>query len=254
MTVQRVAIPSRKREQAIQEQSLRTLALGGVPSQIIDIFVDDEAARESYVAALDPALYGSVIVIPDDTPGPTGVCRAWNAISRHYPVGSLLLCMDDDIEGVLQRVDSKTLAPVRDLLALAEAGFKYMRRAGANVWGVYPTANAMFMSKTVTADLRFLVGCFYGMANHGGEWDLVCDAKLDYEQTLRFWKRDRHVCRLNFIAPKTKYYAGSGGMADQRSVESALVSAERLMSLFPDNVKINNARVNEYPEVRLVTA
>ena len=140
---------------------------------------------------------------------------------------------------------------------IIERGFKECKKANCRFWGVYPSANGFFMKPTVTTDLKFCVGPFWGCFNPGKEVriDIGQGEKEDYQRTLQFWEADGVVVRLNFVAPKTAYYKEPGGMQDdgmEARVAKQKTAVAALMKRWPQYIKMNPRRKSGYPEILLV--
>jgi hypothetical protein len=116
---------------------------------------------------------------------------------------------------------------------------------------VYPSANGFFMKPTVTTDLRFNIGSFWGCFNPGKEIHLDRDEKEDYERTLKFFVRDGNVVRLNFVSPKTAYYKEPGGMHTRNRLKHQHVAVKALLKKYPQFVKSNPTRKSGFPEIRI---
>lgn len=140
--------------------------------------------------------------------------------------GQNLLFMDDDISSfvALHEYDFDTI--VRE--AFMEAAEK-----GLRLWGVYPVANKYFMTETVSFDLKYIVGCCYGLRNKHPEHEYFYDDKEDYYRSCIYYKQDGGVMRLNWIAPNTKYYTEPGGMQERRTKESNALATTLMVRLFP---------------------
>ena len=104
----------------------------------------------------------------------------------------------------------------------------------ANLWGIYPVNNPFFMKNTVTRDLRYIIGAFYGIRNtHNPTYDLQYgDNQEDKERTLRYWVTDGAVVRLNDVAPNTVYYSKGGMESPTRKADTERYT-EELLKEFP---------------------
>jgi hypothetical protein len=163
--------------------------------------------------------------------------------------------MDDDIRSLIE-YDAKAKRhekPVKNLVNVFERGFKECKLAGARLWGVYPSANGFFMKPTVSTDLRFIIGSFWGCFNPGNEVHLSLGSeKEDYQRTLEFWKLDGVIVRLNFISPKTAYYKEPGGMQEGDRIGKQRKTVKAMIKRWPQYIKMNPRRKSGYPEIRLV--
>ena len=146
--------------------------------------------------------------------------------------------------------------PLDGLEGVFERGFDECKKAHANLWGVYPSANGFFMKPTVTHDLRFIIGSFWGCINPGKDPKYLLKfggEKEDYQRTLQFWEADGAVVRLNFISVKTAYYKEAGGMQDGTNsrVIKQRKTVKEMIKRWPQYIKMNPRRKSGYPEILL---
>lgn len=230
-----VAIPSHARADKISERTLRLLADRGVPAQNVRVFVAPEEV-ETYRAAVDRGLCEAI------EPGALGLNEQHNAITNWYSEGTRLVRADDDVADVRRRVDDKTLIPVDNLVSLFEAGFRACEISGANLWGLYPVLNPMFMKDRVALGLYFIIGQVWGSFNtHEPHGQIGAAPKDDYERTLQFYEQDGLVARLDFAAPKSPMHGAGGLQADDQPARVAANDAAvaLLMERYPQWVKLS---------------
>jgi hypothetical protein len=244
-----VAIPSYKRTETLQAKTLSVLQRYKIPSSKIFVFVADKEEEEDYRKALEPGSYNKIVV------GIKGLAPVRNFIAGYFPVGKKILFCDDDIQGFLEFDESKPRheKPLVSLEKVIQRGFSECVKHGCRLWGAYPTPNGFFMKDTVSTDLKFCVGSFFGLINPGNkELNIPTSEKEDYYRTLRMYELDGCVVRLNFVAPKTAYYKEAGGMqTDPERKKKQEVAVEFLLKEFPDWVKRNPARKSGFPEIRI---
>ena len=114
-----------------------------------------------------------------------------------------------------------------------------LKDEGLYIWGVYPVRNAFFMKQSITTDLRFIVGVFFGYINRKLkklEPSIKAEGKEDYETTILYYKLDGGVLRFNNVTTKTKYIA-DGGLGKER-FEINKHAAEYLKSTYPEIITI----------------
>ena len=244
-----VAIPSYKRTEGLKEKTLAVLQHYKIPPSKIYIFVADKEEEKNYRNALEPGTYNKVVV------GIKGLAQVRNFIADYFPIGKKIVFCDDDIKGFLEYDESKPRheKPLVSLEKLIQRGFSECANHGCRFWGVYPSANGFFMKNTVSTDLKFCVGSFFGILNPGTkQLTLPMSEKEDYYRTLRMYQLDGCVIRLNFVAPKTAYYKEPGGMqTDPERLKKQEVAVDFLVKEFPDWVKRNPARKSGFPEIRI---
>ena len=244
-----IAIPSYKRSDLIQTKTLATLSRYEIPHEIITIFVATQEEYLEYRSVLPDTLQ---IVI-----GKLGLAQQRNFILDWYPVGSHVVCMDDDISAFVERTEEGGIRPLTSLRAVIDKGFAEAVKANCCLWGVYPVPNGFFMRSSVTQDLKFIIGSFWGIINPGSSGDrgihLKFSEKEDYFRTLICFERDGAVVRLNYVSPVTNYYKTIGGMqSNPNRVRDQKLAVDFLMNRWPSLVHLNTRRKNsEFPEILL---
>lgn len=248
----RYAIPTYQRAELLKEKTLKYLQESLVSPSDISIFVADEAEEERYALALEKldAAWAERIFITAP-----GLCASRNLAQRSYlQPGEEVIWIDDDVEGIYRRRDSKKADKV-SVLDVAEEGFGVCRTIGASLWGIYPSLNPFYMKQQVRAGLWHIVGCFYGQIIPEPGRDLIevsyGDAKEDYERTLRHWERDGFVVRLDMFAPKTQFYRTNGGIGASRTPENVMTTIKLLQNRWPGKVSLNPKRKSGFPEILL---
>lgn len=243
-----IAIPSYKRVETLKDKTLALLEKYKIPAKKIYIFVANKEEEAAYKAGLEPGTYNKIVVgVPK-----IGPQRMF--IMRYFPVGKALVQIDDDVSAFIE-YDPKSKRherPLRDLDATIRRGFRLCKEVGCGCWGIYPTANGFFMKPGHTTDLRFLIGVMVGSFNPGPSFKLHCESfKEDYERTLKFYKRDGAVVRMNDVAPKTSYYTEKGGAEEFRDWKPMEAEATWLEATWPDLVKLRWIKREKYSKTRL---
>lgn len=244
-----VAIPSYKRQETLQEKTLQMLEHYKIPASKIFLFVADKDEETNYRNAIDAKRYNKIVV------GIKGLAPVRNFIAGYFPIGKKIVFCDDDIKSFLEFDASKPRKekPLGSLDTIIKRGFQECAKAGCRLWGVYPTPNGFFMKDSVSTDLKFCVGSFFGLINPGNKaLNIPVSEKEDYYRTLRMYQLDGCVVRLNFVAPKTAYYKEAGGMqTDPDRKKKQEDAVQFLEKTFPDWVKRNPARKSGFPEIRI---
>ena len=192
-----ICIPSYARAEILRDKTLTTLK--GLSNIIV--FVANEEERVKYVSVIPRTMYTQIVV------GLPGLVEQRHFIQEWCPVDCNIMMIDDDIEGF----ESLREINVGDLI---KYGFERMASCNCKMWGVSPSANRFFLKDTESLNLKYIIGCFYGIRNVRPIIELAYgDNQEDKERTLRTWVRDGRFMRLNWIAPKTKYYAVGGMLA-----------------------------------------
>jgi len=208
-----VAVPSYQRADVLVKNTLPMLR-GLKPNMhtVCTVFAANKTEAALYRRAMDAAGFPRVPVVT----GVRGLSRQRRFIHEHYRAGTRIVNVDDDVTQLLEKHGNR-LRPLRvSLDVLAERAFALCDRHGARMWGICGCANGMFLKDTVTVGLRYLVGCFTG--SHAGD-PVFTDAGTpssgeDYARSIASYKRYGAVVRLNWVAPKTAYFA-DGGMQSE---------------------------------------
>lgn len=240
-----VAIPSYRRADTLVEKTLPMLVEGGVDPGRITVFVCDDE-RDLYKEKL--SRFGVHLASAKPT-----LRAARNIIARYYPVDHPVVEVDDDLKGLIRRVDDKTVEPVKDLHALFLRGFDESDREGARLWGLYPVKNPYFMKDQVTTELKYIGGGLFGLRFTGKDDPdfVVLDDKEDFERSCRFYLHDGKVVRFGNISWLTTGYGGAGGMQTYRTDETISTGAKEMVRLFPDLASLNLSKKSGHAEVRL---
>jgi len=242
-----IVIPSYKRPEGCRDKTLAVLHHYKIPKDQIFVVVADKEQQAAYEAVLDPKTYGKILV------GVPGLAQVRNWIFDHFPKGAPLVCCDDDIRSFIEYTPStkRHEQPLRSLKEIIKRGFSECKKADCRFWGVYPSANGFFMKPSVSTDLKFIIGSFWGCFNPGSEVKLDRSEKEDYERTIKFFIKDGSVVRLNFVSPKTAYYKEPGGMQTRNRLKHQHVAVKALLKKYPQFVKSNPTRKSGFPEIRL---
>lgn len=218
-----VCIPSYKRSELITKKTLKTLLTGGVPADRITVYVANADEETVYKAILKDTV--RVVV------GVPGLAAQRQFIQDQWPVGQQIVFIDDDISQIKQLQATK-LTQVTDISTLFDNAFVEMEKVGANIWGVYPAASALYMSDTTTTTLTYLPGGLFGVKNTRGPTLRYGDNQEDKERSLRYWARDGVICRLNNVTILTRYY-GTGGMESPTRKDETKDATQQLVDEFP---------------------
>ena len=239
-----VAIPTYKRAEEVGQKTLKTLKEGGVPKSRIYLFVANKTEAVIYEQAVDPQLYNEIVV------GKLGLINQRKFINKWFKEGQYIVSLDDDVEE-LQYMNHKIgkLAKFKHVAKLFEDAYYLLKKEGLYLWGIYPARNYFYMNQNITTDLRFIVGVLFGYINRDTKkLDLKMDAKEDYDRTIKYYKLDGGVIRINYICVKTKFNS-EGGLGKEREKMNAL-GAKYLKQTYPELITIFH-RLNGMTEVKL---
>jgi hypothetical protein len=262
-----IAIPSYNRPDLIQVKTLALLHRHNIHASKITIFVANQEQYDLYKSKVPNWLYGNLVI------GVLGLRNQRNFIMDYYPEGKQIVQMDDDLDKIMELIieprssnrisrrtrkssrSSRKMRPIIDLDEFIKRAFEICHKKGIFLWGVYPLANARFMSPKMTTDLRFIVGPFWGIINrHRPDLRITIDEKENAERTLQHYTIDGAVLRFNNIGIETRYYKNKGGMQDEGKdrKEEALKSVYYLHQKYPKLTKIYLGKKSGVPEIRML--
>ena len=251
----KIVIPSYNRVLGLKCKTLATLQRYNISPDNIYLFVANEEQRKLYVDGLDEGSIRNIIVACKGLP------EVRNFIFDYFPKDTPLISFDDDVSGFvcLDESDNGKLREVRteELTTLFDLAFSACKESGANFWGDYPVANGYFMRKTISFDLKFIIGSFWGCYNPKQDVRITMGngEKEDYMRTIAFWERDGAVVRLNFLAHKTATYKEPGGLQSdgkQMRIDREKHTVEKLIKKWPQYIRLNQRRKSIFPEILLI--
>ena len=203
-----IAIPSYKRAKILNEKTLKLLNDLGISKDRVNVFVVEEEL-ETYTSNLDANLYNQIVV------GVKGLVPQREFAEQFYPAGTKLIFLDDDLERLDLSLTTYTCADEFFCDAFAEC-----EKQGAFIWGIHPCEYKFFRNsnKVITSNLKYIVGCFYGIINRPADPELRLvitpqfnGDKEDVERSILYFLKDGKTIRFNRVACITKYYGEDGG-------------------------------------------
>lgn len=240
----KIAIPSYKRAETIGKKTLAYLKECNILMENVYVFVADADEFEAYKH--HQALGLNVVI------GTHTLCGQRNFISRFFRTDDKVVCIDDDIEGIYIKLSDKKFEKTFDLDTCIKLGFTECIKSNTKLWGINAVLNALFMKDSVSDNLKYIVGCFWGyIVDKSPELAITLEDKEDFERTLLFYHKFNAVVRLNMYAPKTNYYKEQGGMQETRTPERVTSSAYNLLERFPQYCTLNTTKKSENTEIRL---
>lgn len=210
-----IAIPSYKRPQVLVKKTLRMLSSAQVPQDIITIFVASQEEAAMYI------LPGYKIVV-----GRPGINHQRRFIEEYYPVGTWLVCIDDDVSQV------KMLHKM-PLAAAVERMFEIAVEEGCFMWGVSASSHTLSMKDEYVVGLRYIIGAFHGLIIREPIELSPSPFYEDFWRTCQTYRRDGKVVRFNGLAPVTRYFAEPGGLQDFRTQDTQHLAMVEFKSMFP---------------------
>lgn len=242
----RIAIPSYKRSLTIKEKTLNYLLNDcGINPRGIDVFVADLDEFNDYAYLMSLGI--RVIV------GKPTLRAQRNFIDNYYDIGECILQIDDDIKGIYKKIDDKNTELFTDLLSLAKKGFDECLKNGTKIWGISAVHNPFFMKDTISTNLKYIIGCFWGqIITKDKSLSVSLEDKEDFERTIIYFDKFKSVVRFNGYAPVSNFYTEKGGMQETRTKERVMKSAIFLSKKYPNYCSINTGKKNkDFWEIKL---
>lgn len=219
-----IAIPSFRRTETLAKATLSMLKRHQADFSNVTIFTANKQEEKVYKALLEMLSTNAKVVT-----GEPGIGKQRIFINKHYPVGTRILSLDDDIYSLLIVDQNKKLGPCDwSIDRIAFKGFSTCEKVNAKIWGINPVENGFFMDRTTSIGLRYICANFFGSYAGDPVWTakdrLDFSSGEDFESTLRSFVQYKGVVRLDGICPKTKYFAQGGicaeiGGEDKRKID-----------------------------------
>jgi hypothetical protein len=233
----KIAIPTHRRSDVINKLTLSLLQ--GFDKQDIYIFVSDSKDMPLYQK--ECAGYNLILCNTDNA------TDKFNYIQEYFDDGHYIFVIEDDIK----KIQSLVTSDVKKLFTFMES---YCQNKKIQSFGIYPSSNKFFMSKTIDVGLTYIVANLFGFkANRDKR--LLCSlrSKTDYERSVKYYKHLGNIARFNFVSCLTNNYTNKGGMqeiADRAAIERE--ASLMLCKLYPEVYSINASRKSKYTEVKMV--
>jgi hypothetical protein len=248
----KIAIPSYKRHEIIKSHTLQLLQNYNIPKKHIYIFVSDKDESKLYNESINDNEYNIII-------GVLGLDKQRNFITNFFKPGTPILNMDDDLKKISMLDESNNIILLPDLKQFINKAFKMCYTHNSFIWGIHQTQNNKFLRNSITFDLSFIVGYFWGCINrHYPELNITIDIKEDYERTLKYWIKDKTIIKFNYIFADTAIYKTIGGIQFQypdRSIES-IKNTNLLLEQYPEYIlkretHLNSSKKSKYCEIKI---
>lgn len=183
----KIAIPSHNRVDLLRKKTYSLLTNNGINENQIDIFVAPNQI-ESYKKE-----FPNSNVIKSKL----GFIENKRFIHKYYKDGTKLITMDDDVSKIVELQNGK-IVNIKSLKNLINNIFNELSKNKFRLAGLYPVANAMFMSKAkpITNDLRFIYAPFRLFINDPKLLPSYLGAE-DYELTLLYFLKYGGILRFN---------------------------------------------------------
>jgi hypothetical protein len=218
----KIAIPSHKRSDTINKETLRILK----EHKLLDV-------TTVFVAGSELSDYKNCICRVVD--GRMGRMQQINYIFDYYDDDQELIIMDDDIEEFCQK-DGRKLVPLESLEDLCVKGFELLEKHGAGLFGVYMMDNPFYMKDKISNGLYFIDGTFCGLINmHDPQLRLTSPYRTGREMSLLRYLYCGNNIRFNNVCYKSREFTHPGGMqTDPDRMKKMEEAAIYLHKKFPD--------------------
>jgi hypothetical protein len=249
-----VVVPSYNRADGFKNKTLATLQHLHIDPKKIHLFVANDEQKKLYEDTIPKHSVGHIII------GEKGLVNVRNFIFRHFPKGTKIVSFDDDVREFV-RLDPSTnkLRPItpKEFTEFVDLAFQECEKVGAHFWGDYPVPNAFFMENSISYDLKFIIGSFWGCINPGKDIQIRIGngEKEDYQRAIHFWEADHAIVRLNFLSHKTATYNESGGLQSdgvQARIERENSTVNTMLSKWPQYIRRNPRRKGPFPEILFI--
>jgi hypothetical protein len=229
-----IAIPSYRRPSILLQKTLAMLRSAKIPLNRVHVFVADDEDLTAYKAVLPP----QVRIIK----GVKGITPQRRFISTHFPEGTQIVSIDDDVETVYRLVNGKLNTIIPELDGFLKNAFKECKKHKRFIWGVYPTPNPFYMKARapVSTDFKFILGTFFGYINrHDPSLVPTVAEKEDFELSALYSLKDGGTLRFNDICIKTRFHNATGGLgAFKDRLQTNEIAAKTLVTKYPDMFRI----------------
>jgi hypothetical protein len=232
----KIAIPTHRRSNVINKLTLSLLHQFNKSN--IYIFISDEQDMLLY----QKECFGYNL-IKCNTDNATD---KFNFIQNYFDGSEFIFVIEDDIK----KIQSLVTSDIEKLFNFIES---YCLKYNINSFGVYPSSNKFFMSKTIDIGLTYIVANLFGFKAQKDR-RLMCKmrSKTDYERSVLYYNVLGNIARFNFISCLTNNYKNTGGMQDLTNREVIEKEASyTLCKMYPTIFSINTKRKSKYTELKM---
>lgn len=245
-----IAIPSYKRPELLSTLTLNLLRTRNINLERVTVFLHE---HDPYLDAYRTITTGTGARL--HIHNGHGVLAQRHEIARHYPAGTPVVSIDDDVTDIARAVNTKTLQPITDLHAWLMGAFAQCRAADLKIWGINPVANPFYMrpGKPPAMGLKFIIGTLFGFFSRPGHpiHQLTVPVKEDYEISLRAWWWDGGAIRFDDVTAKADHYTAPGGCQEYRDPTLSEQATRQLLTDWPGLVRRNPKRTSGHSEILL---
>lgn len=223
-----------------RHDKIKPLTSLGLPKECFIFCVNDDEEKYRYTKC-NPG----IPVIVSNT---VGCMENRNFFLDYFGAGRKIISVDDDVEGLFeQRAPGRTgLVKMtgEEIDVLIKKGFHLCESNKTKLWGVYPTYNHFYMSRTIVPH-GFIVGHWMGIITSDLRFDTNVHVKDDYSFTCQNIVKFKKIVRFNYVCVKAQYLpdkSGKGGASDYRTDDMVEKDVQYLMQKYPNWVVRNPRR------------
>jgi hypothetical protein len=251
MTYQ-IVVPTYKRYEVLNTQTLSTLNKLQVDKNRIHIFVANEEELEKYKSVCGDE-YRYVVGIP-------GIGGQRKLINNYFGDKEKIFCIDDDLKSVMVKGEKKLQPIDMSLDEIVEMGYYWAEKYGARIWGANHTFNNFYLKDEISVGLKYICAAFMG--TYGNDWIWqdserpIVNTGEDHHTSLRAFVRYGSVVRFEYICFDTPTFtAGSNTAAtlERDGVPRMIKHEENLKKVaerYPDLAKVRYLKDTGNPTMR----
>lgn len=240
-----IAIPSHRRADILEENTMALLREAGADLSTVTIFLSDPEEVPLYEGKFPEC---SVVIGGDGD-----LTSKLNAIHYHYPKGERVLVMEDDLKRFVGKHGEKQADATHVFLRAVNEGWVEAKKTGALLWGFSSTANGFYMVQKNSTHFKCVVGYSFGfISNHLESLEVSTSHKQDYERSCLYYEHCGIILRINRFGFDTNSFRNPGGLQEGKDErhEEETKSSNYLVRRFPLLLSHNTSRKSIYPELR----
>jgi hypothetical protein len=206
-------------------ETLKFLKDNNISLDDIYIFLANEEEKMKYINSFGND-YNFII-------GVLGLVNQRNFITNYFNEGEILICIDDDIEDLIQTDNKPLLEWINECI-------EYLKNSSAGLLSINPSVNPFYFEQRKNGK-SFREGCYsaigaFHILKNDKELLLSIDDMEDWERSLLYFKKYGFNIRYNEILIKTKYFHKKGGLSAFRNKYTYLNNMNKLIYNFSEYV------------------
>jgi hypothetical protein len=208
----------------------------------VTLFLSDEKDEQQYEA----------LPFKKANTGARNLLQKLNYIHYHYPIGTKVVQLEDDIK--LVEADPNNPQKTQQITNIEDLIIQAFKKQPQGLWCFGSTANAFYMLEEDKRGLYFAAGFAFGFTStHDKELELTVPYKNDYERTIKYFLKYGSILRLGNTGVATKSFVTKGGLQENTSTEARRAEEEKcveyLLERYGYMLRINKNRRSPMPEI-----